>query len=152
MEARNTNNVDNTAVPDNITEIQNKLARPCPPVVIGNQGRRAEDVQQVEDYSTLQVGVMVAVFCPEYNELPQIGKVVDVTDDQFKIHWHCGKWNTAWIPHFQRIGRKKTPWEDWQPKESALLWDFHLTARKMLKKTTVEELKIRYRTLKIENS
>ncbi|XP_070551958.1 uncharacterized protein [Ptychodera flava] len=57
-------------VPRIIMAIKEKITVPCPPVVIGKQRQRARNIQQMDDYSSLKPGVMVAVFCPTYEQVP----------------------------------------------------------------------------------
>ena len=118
-------------------------------ITIGNQGCLARVTETVDDYSTLAVGMFVAVHCPQSVELPQLGKVTARDETTFTIHWFEGEWNTAWKPRYIRRGRRKVPREDKRDLAAAILWDFHLTARNMLRFHTKTILKDKYRRLQL---
>ncbi|XP_070550483.1 uncharacterized protein [Ptychodera flava] len=116
-------------------------------ITIGKQGRQYRNIDRVDDFSSIQVDDFVALYCPEYNEIPQLGQVKSRTATSFKVHWYQGSWDTAWKPWYTKAGRRRVPWEDMQEMESAIMWGFKLTTRKMLKKQTKEILRAKYEEL-----
>ncbi|XP_070555939.1 uncharacterized protein [Ptychodera flava] len=120
-------------------------------VTIGKQGKRQpRHVETVVDFSSLAAGSFVAVYCPDYTEVPQIGKVVSRDEETFNIHWYSGKWDSVWSPCYVTQGRKKQPWVDQQVLASAILWDFNLTAGRKLKAKIKNILKAKYASLVVQ--
>ncbi|XP_070568131.1 uncharacterized protein [Ptychodera flava] len=61
-------------------------------ITIGKQGRQYRNIDRVDDFSSIQVDDFVALYCPEYNEIPQLGQVKSRTATSFKVHWYQGSW------------------------------------------------------------
>ncbi|XP_070534121.1 uncharacterized protein [Ptychodera flava] len=127
---------------DQLTKLQNKLSRPCEKITVQGMAPLAD---HVDNFDSLEEGTMVAVYCPEFKEVPQIGKITKRSGQPFTLHWYEGTWATAWKPMFRTQGRKKIAFEDEQPLEAAICWGFHLNGRRMLNKDTKGFLQDKYR-------
>lgn len=92
----------------------------------------------------LGVGDLVAVHCDHYNDLPQIGKVLSMSENTLEVDWYAGSWTTMWKQAKKRSGRQLIPWTEHIPKSSVRLFDFTLTEAGRLRKATVQRLKEAY--------
>ena len=110
-------------------------------------------ILQVSNTKELSEGHLVAVRCENYEKEPTLGKVLKVYSDSVDIVWLEGDYSKAW-----KIARHRDPknkrrlvdWTDIVPKSSILLFDFKLTSKNHLRKSSVEHLKKIYSELKEE--
>ncbi|EDO38699.1 predicted protein [Nematostella vectensis] len=98
-------------------------------------------VFQVMGYEQLKEGDLVAVNVANYDEIPCIGKVVELRVQKFVIEWWKGTWLKSWEvwPGCE---------QDVLPVRSILLYAFELDDRGRLSKDTRKNLKNAYRALK----
>jgi hypothetical protein len=90
----------------------------------------------------LAPGVFVAVYLSNYKKMPVIGKVVEVLEEEFTIHYWKGSYAKPWEPHLLKNGREITPWSsDVLPKQSIIICDFHLDSENKLLENTRKYLK-----------
>ena len=61
-------------------------------------------------FMQVQVGSMVAFCCPQYNERPQLAKVLDVGQNKLKVQWFDGSWSGKWKVYKYKVGRKVMEW------------------------------------------
>ncbi|XP_006815072.2 uncharacterized protein LOC102804474 [Saccoglossus kowalevskii] len=135
VEKRNLRNqIEDPRVGQNVMDIEERLTLPCPRVTV--TGGMPVMADHVDNYNSIAVNDMIAIYCPEYDEIPQIGKVLSRDDDKFIIHWYKGSWRTAWKPFYLFQGRKRVPYQDEEPVEAAIYWGFSLNGRNMLSKET----------------
>ena len=90
-------------------------------------------------------GVFVAVYISNYKKRPVIGKVVEVCETDFKLHYWKGAYNTAWQPHIVKSKEGETAWTDTLPKQSVILCSFELDERNHLLENTRKYIKRWYR-------
>ena len=80
-------------------------------------------------------------------KVPVIGKVVELYEDDFKIHYWKGVYSKAWVQNLVKRGKESIPWTDVLPKQSIILCGFELNdeckipenSRKYLKRWHREE-------------
>ncbi|CAB4023294.1 Hypothetical predicted protein, partial [Paramuricea clavata] len=61
---------------------------------------RTRGIQLVDDIlMALAPGVFVAVYLSNYKKMPVIGKVVEVLEEEFTIHYWKGSYAKPWEPH-----------------------------------------------------
>ena len=94
----------------------------------------------------------MAVQCENCSLEPLLGKVLEIFTDvgEIEIVWLEGTYNKAW-----KVSKRRDPnnrrrivdWTDRIPLSSVLLFDFELTKRNLLRKTTVDHLKKAYTNL-----
>ena len=80
-----------------------------------------------------------------------IGCCSKLNEDTIDIIWYEGSYSTSWKPwkiRDPRNRRKIIEWTNTIPKSSIILFAFTMTARKHLKKVTIEKLKTEYLQLK----
>ena len=109
--------------------------------------RQRREVVPVADTRALSEGSLVAVVCDNCEKEPLIGCVEEVHGDDVDIVWLEGEYNRAWktARHVNPKNRSRmVDWRDTVPKSSIILFDFELTAKKHLRKVTVENLKKLY--------
>ena len=85
----------------------------------------------------ISIGDFVAVSI-EGSEKPVIGKVLNITETQFEIHYWRGSINTKWTPW---LTNEKLPWNDKLPKECVYLADFHLDSNSKLHPDTRRQIR-----------
>ena len=61
---------------------------------------------------TPQSGELVALCCKQYNERPQIAKVLTVSESKATVRWYDGTWTRKWVVYTYMSGRKKVPWDE----------------------------------------
>ena len=92
---------------------------------------------------------MIAVYCDkeEYrHDWPQVGKVVDVTDDDISIHWFSAGENVQCTPLTKtNANGKRVAWVDSIHKSCIITNPFRLTKRKILPKTIINQLDLKFR-------
>lgn len=82
-----------------------------------NQKENLIETKDNENFlKSVKVGVFVAVKLSNCMNEPVIGKVVEVSDETFKIHYWKGTYNGKWQP--QNIPRSRTPWTNELPKSA----------------------------------
>lgn len=91
--------------------------------------------------AALVPGVLVAVHLINYKKVPVIGKVTEVTGNEFSIHYWKGSYAKSWEPHMVKSERESTPWIDTLPKASIIICDFHLDDEGKLQENTRKYLK-----------
>lgn len=70
--------------------------------------------------------------------------------ERIVIQWMRGSWTGPWQLWLEGTGRSGKPYCSSLPESSLILWDFKLTNKKRLKKSTVETLKAKYEELDCE--
>lgn len=79
---------------------------------------------------------------------PQIGKVVDIGNEDVAIHWYDGTIDSPYKPLRKSCegtdGRKKVAWIDNIPKSCVLTGPFNLTAKKLLPKRIITLLDTKF--------
>ena len=97
--------------------------------------------------------MMVGVYWDGPNEeyatdWPQIGKVVDITNEDVSIHWYDGVIDGPYKPLRKSRegtdGRKKVAWIDKIPKSCVLTGPFNLTQKKLLPKRIINLLDAKF--------
>ena len=81
--------------------------------------------------------------------MPVIGKVLEIDDDSFKLHYWKFSYSKAWQPHMVKHNKELKPWTDSLSKQSVILCAFELdkkskffeNSRKFLKRWYREEAK-----------
>ena len=96
------------------------------------------------------MGNVVAVDLPQYEEWPQIGKVLHVTEANIEVQWYDGAYSEPWIPVKRKINRKYEYWTETIPLVSVILADVRLTRSCRLQKDTIAHLKMYTRNSTIE--
>lgn len=92
-------------------------------------------------------GMMVACFVVEYrDEIPQIGNILEVTDDQVKLQWWTGTYSGTWTALTRKEGRKSVPWTEIVPL-SSILFEVSLTRSSKLSKKIKQKLEKAYQPL-----
>ena len=81
----------------------------CPQVTARSVILRIND-HYVMIFMQVQVGSMVALCCPQYNEQPQLAKVLDVGQNKLKVQWFDGSWSGKWKVYKYKVGRKVMEW------------------------------------------
>ena len=98
------------------------------------------DVQEVKDHlADLNAGAMVAVLLGNYSiDKPWIGEVLEMTDNEIKIHYWKGSYNKPWEPNMLRQRKGKScqdeAYTDWLPKLCIYYCGFTLTQERKLTK------------------
>ena len=115
-----------------------------------NQQTGSRGIQQDDQYlGAIAPGVFVAVYLSNYKKMPVIGKVLEIDDDSFKLHYWKGSYSKAWQPHMVKHNKELKPWTDSLSKQSVILCAFELdkkskffeNSRKFLKRWYREEAK-----------
>jgi len=88
----------------------------------------------------------VAVNLANCDEVPVIGKVLEVSADEFKLHYWKGSFKGKWRP--QNAPRTRTPWVNDLPKTCIILCSFSLTEDGKLFPSTRKHLQEEYEKLK----
>ena len=95
--------------------------------------------------------MFVACYLPKYkNEIPQIGKVVDISStspEAVDIEWLVGTFSSTWKILKQRQGGEYAPWRERIQRSDIILFPIQLTNGYRLQKKTVTELKTAYSLL-----
>ena len=89
---------------------------------------------------------MVACFIEEYrDEIPQIGKVVEVhdSDSEVKIEWWIGTYTGTWRALTKKDGRKTVLWTESVPTAS-IISEVSFTKSSKLPKAIKEQLQKAY--------
>lgn len=89
----------------------------------------------------VEVGNLVAVNLPQYEEWPQIGKVLHVTRDNIEVQWYDGTYSEPWIPVKRKINGKYEYWTETIPLVSVILAEVKLTRSCRLQKSTIAHFK-----------
>ena len=87
---------------------------------------------------------LVAVNLADAANEPAIARVVKVSANDVVVQWLKGSYLSACKPWKLQRGKKVVPWEDTIPKGPIILYDFQLSAKGDLRKTTIEHLKASY--------
>ena len=104
-------------------------------------------MQTVEDHlQNIQVGKFVAVNLSNCDKVPIIGKVLEVHDEEVKVHYRKGSFKGKWSP--QNAPRSQTLWVDELPKTCIILSSFSFTEDNKLLPTTRKHLQEEYARLK----
>ena len=84
-------------------------------------------------HGTLVPGVFVAVRLSNHKKVPVIGKVVEVLESEFGIHYSKGS-HACKILRFALVkySRVTVPWTDVLPKHSIIVCNFHFDNRSKL--------------------
>lgn len=101
--------------------------------------RRPEAVvNEVDDYCQVAIGDLVAVNLEGYRP-PNLGSVVEIVNDTFRVRWLKGGYTKKWVP-----------WARWPiddiPKESVIYFGFSLEDEKLTKEDR-KFLRRRYKNL-----
>ena len=89
-----------------------------------------DEQQQCSSHSTepdIEVGNLVAVDLPQYEEWPQIGKVLNVTERNIEVQWYDGAYTEPWIPVKRKVNGKNVYWNETIPLASVVLANVELT-------------------------
>ena len=90
-------------------------------------------------------GIFVAVHISNCRKVPVIGKVVELYEDEFKIHYWKGAYSKAWVQNLVKRGKESIPWTDVLPKQSIILCGFELDDECKLPENSRKYLKRWYR-------
>ena len=97
-----------------------------------------DEQQQCSSHSTepdIEVGNLVAVDLPQYEEWPQIGKVLNVTERYIEVQWYDGAYTEPWIPVKRKVNGKNVYWNETISLASVVLANVELTRSCRLRKT-----------------
>ena len=95
-------------------------------------------------------GMMVACFVADYcDEIPQIGEVLEVNNENIQLHWWDGTYSGSWKALTKKQGRASVPWTEMVTK-SSVLFEVSLTKGLKLSKATQEKLHKAYEPLLME--
>ncbi|XP_070569806.1 uncharacterized protein [Ptychodera flava] len=144
--------VQQHTLPSHLEVIKTRIESECDDVLIGRTFRpipmqkdpvseeRQDDsaasapldsntVMNVDSFDSLKEGMFVAVYIPQLKHKPQIGKVMDLNEEEetFKIHWYKGSWSGTWKPSFCGAGRNRKPNIESVWIHSAIFGNFSLT-------------------------
>lgn len=61
---------------------------------------------------TPQPGELVALCCKQYNERPQIAKILTLSGSKATVRWYNGTWTRKWVVYTYMKGRSKVPWDE----------------------------------------
>ena len=98
-----------------------------------------------EQHSTepkIEVDNLVAANLQQYEEWPQIGKVLHVTRDSIEVQWYDGAYSEPWIPVKRKINGKYEYWTETIPLLSVILTNVKLTRSCRLEKSAIAQLKV----------
>ena len=107
----------------------------------------AGEVLHVNDIrAEIKEGVLVAVLVDWWKKRPVIGKVLDVSEEQFRIHWWKGRYTTEWFPEFLINGQ---PYTDLMPMSCVVCVGFEFTGKgkNKLSKQMKDTLKNEYHNI-----
>lgn len=93
----------------------------------------------------IEVGTFVVVHLANYDKVPVIGKVLEVSESMVKIHYWKGSFEGKWSP--QDVPRRRTPRIDELPKTCAILCSFLLSKDSKLLPSTRKHLQDEYAKL-----
>ena len=93
----------------------------------------------------IEVGKFVAVHPANYDKVPVIGKVLEVSDSMVNIHYWKGSFKGKWSP--QDVPRRRTPWIDELPKTCVIFCSFLLSEYSKLLPSTRKHLQDEYTKL-----
>ena len=93
----------------------------------------------------IEAGKFVAVHPANYDKVPVIGKVLEVSESMVNIHYWKGSFKGKWSP--QDVPRRRTPWIDELPKTSVILCSFLLSEYSKLLPSTRKHLQDEYAKL-----
>ena len=95
--------------------------------------------------------MFVACYLPKCkDEIPQIGKVVDISNtslEAVEIEWLVGTFSSTLTILKQRQGGEYAPWREWIQRRDIILFPIQLINGYRLQKKTVTELKTPYSLL-----
>lgn len=94
----------------------------------------------------MEPGTFVTVHLINCVKVPVIGKITQVKENEFSIHYWKGSYNKAWAPHMVKSGRKHVPWVDNLPKQSVIICRFQLDKHNKLQQNTRKYLKAWYKS------
>lgn len=85
---------------------------------------RETPVELIDDYlKDLEVGCFVAMFFENSDEIPCIGKVLELEEEHFTVHYYKGTYGGKWTP--RHVPRKKhVPWNERLPKSCIVCCNF----------------------------
>ena len=84
-------------------------------------------------------GSMVACFVPQYrDEIPQIGKLLETSDNEVTIEWWIGTYCGTWRALTKRKGRSTEPWTETLPK-SCMLYQVSFTKYSKIPKAEMQD-------------
>ena len=75
----------------------------------------------------IEVGNLVAVDLPQYEEWPQIGKVLNVTERNIEVQWYDGAYTEPWTPVKRKVNGKYVYWNETIRLASVVLANVELT-------------------------
>ena len=108
-------------------------------VYTGAYRKPREEVNEVDDYSQVAIGDLVAVNLEGYRP-PCLASVVEVLDDSFRVQWLKGGYRKKWAV-----------WPRWPmsniPKQSVIYFGFSFDAEDKLTKKDAQFLRKRYKDL-----
>ena len=93
----------------------------------------------------LEEGQFVAVYCPKYVELPQIGRVLSVDDSNVEVEWWLGTYSGTWRVWKTREAQKYTIVTEILPRV-AVLTGLEFTKAKRLPTAMAHKLKDLYKS------
>ena len=99
----------------------------------------------------LTVGCFAAIHFENYDKTSVIGKVVDVEEDHFHVHYWKGTYLGKWF-HQHLPRRKNEPWIERLPKTCIVCCGFPLAEGSKLLPATRQFLKDRYSALRDQSS
>ena len=88
----------------------------------------------------------MAVYCPKYVELPQIGGLLSADDSSVEVEWWLGTYSGTWQVWKNRKARKYAIVTEILPRVAVLLTGLEFTKAKRLPTAMVHKLKDLYKS------
>ena len=109
--------------------------------------QRENPVETVDNHlENIEVGKFVAVNLSNCDKVPVIGKVLQLSAEEVKVHYWKGSYKGKW--NLQNVPRSQTPWVDDLPKTCIILSSFSLTEDNKLFPSPRKHLQDEYAKLK----
>ena len=93
------------------------------------------------DTEQINPGTLVAVNLQNYEEWPQIGKVINSNEDTVTLAWYDGTYSSPWIKVKLKKGKQYIEWREIVCRDVLIMYDITLTSGYRLRKDAVEKLK-----------
>lgn len=87
---------------------------------------------------------MVALCCPQYNERPQLAKVLSLSPDKLRVQWFDGSWSRKWKVYTYRVGKKTLEWVEEVSRQHIVASNILLTRGGSLTAKSKRDLKQAY--------
>lgn len=85
--------------------------------------------------------IFVAIHISNYTKVPVVGKVLEVNENDFKIHYWQGSYSKPWKQHVLMHKKKSVPWTAVLPQQSIILCGFQLDENFKLPECSRKHLK-----------